>query len=109
MKYFCFRFDVDTHRCLDRGVPNLIKLGKELEVPFTFFVNMGRAVSRMNYFRKIFKKNSVGVAKLSNLDKLGLRDFFIASILNPKVGNNSKVIKLAYEKYINYRCNWVCW
>jgi hypothetical protein len=38
MKYFCFRFDVDTPKCIKKGVPNLISLSKKLDVPFTFFI-----------------------------------------------------------------------
>ncbi len=89
MKYFCFRFDVDTLRCMKRGVPNLLALSKRLHVPFTFFVNMGRGTSRRLYLKKLFaSRNGTGptTAKLSNLQKLGWKDFLITALWNPKVG-----------------------
>lgn len=87
MRYFCFRFDVDTHLCISRGMPNLLRLAAELDVRFTFFVNMGRAISRLDYVRNKTSRGQGGTtAKLSNLKKLGLPGFLTAAILNPRVG-----------------------
>lgn len=89
MKYFCFRFDVDTHRCLTKGVPNLMTLAQSLDVRFTFFVNMGRAVSRKQYLKKSFQRKQVQqsqITKLSNMQKLGVADYMITSLFNPEVG-----------------------
>ena len=92
MKCFCFRFDVDTPKCIQIGVPNLIKLSKELDVPFTFFVNMGRGTSRRSFIKKnlFIKKNNAGdsTQKLSNLSKLGLWHYLFMAITNPQVGNS---------------------
>ena len=54
MKYIAFRFDIDTHKCIQVGVPNLIRLATELDTPFTFFINMGRGTSRRNVIKKFF-------------------------------------------------------
>src|SRR3989344_2925724 len=99
MKYFCFRFDVDTHKCLSKGVPNILQLGKEVDAKFTFFINMGKAVSYTDYLIKLLNKNNkLGKKiKLSNLNKLGLYDFLIAAIVNPSGTSYSGVIKLAHN------------
>lgn len=39
-KTFSFRFNVDTHLCARKGVPNLIALADKLDVRFAFFFNM---------------------------------------------------------------------
>lgn len=100
-KYFCFRFDVDTHRCLRVGIPNLIDLGQELDVSFTFFVNMGRAIIRSHSLQKLVSPNpkqAVKIVKLSNLKKLGVVDYVITSVLNPEVGSSQlNVIKYLYQ------------
>lgn len=93
-RYFCFRFDVDTHRCIRRGVPNLVDLGERIDARFTFFVNMGRAVSRA---RLIPGRRSAagasgaadGAAKLPARAKLGAWDALVAALLNPYVGAGS--------------------
>lgn len=87
MKYFCFRFDVDTHKCLRDGVPLLLTLAKELDVKFTFFINFGQAVHRPSFIKSIFSKtNKKGDASLSALTKLGIKDYFYLSLFNPYVG-----------------------
>lgn len=87
MKRFCFRFDVDTHLCTSKGMPNLLRLADELDVRFTFFVNMGRGVSRLDCLRgRTSRERGPMTAKLSNLQKLGLSGFLTAAILNPRVG-----------------------
>ena len=89
-RYFCFRFDVDTHRCVRRGMPNLLALADDLDARFTFFVNMGRAVSRAHALRRRFRTGTDGAggtaAKLPATAKLGLRDTIIAATINPRVG-----------------------
>lgn len=42
-KLFSFRFDIDSLADIEVGVPNLIDLARELDVRFTFFVNMGKS------------------------------------------------------------------
>ena len=89
-KYVCFRFDVDTHRCLRQGVPPLLELARTLNVPFTFFVNMGRAVSQWDSCRRLLgvapAHQVERITRLPTLHKLGLRDYLVAALLNPRVG-----------------------
>ena len=75
-------------KCIKKGVPNLISLSKKLDVPFTFFINMGRGTSRWSFIKKIIPFGSKSIPhttlKLSNLKKLvnsfhktpGFIDFF---------------------------------
>ena len=102
MKYFCFRFDVDTPKCIKKGVPNLINLSKKLDVPFTFFINMGRGTSRWSFIKKIIPFGSKSIThtilKLSNLKKLGLWDYFIMALFNPQVGNSHPHIIKSLKK-----------
>ena len=102
MKYFCFRFDVDTPKCIKQGVPNLIRLSKKLDVPFTFFINMGRGTSRWSFIKKHFTFRNKAITqtakKLSNLKKLGLWDYFLMAIINPQVGNSHPEIIKSLKK-----------
>ena len=102
MKYFCFRFDVDTPKCLKEGVPNLIRLSKILDVPFTFFINMGRGTSRWSFIKKWRPLRSQPITqtakKLSNLKKLGFWDYFLMALINPKVGNSHPDIIKSLKK-----------
>ena len=86
-KLFSFRFDVDTHRCVRRGVPALSVLGHRLDARFTFFVNMGRAVSRTAILLRFLSGSDPNeAAKYSARTKLGLRGYLEAALLNPEVG-----------------------
>ena len=89
-KLFCFRFDVDTHRCIRHGMPALSTLARRLDAPFTFFVNMGRAVSRSAALGSLISASVPSAvpdaAKYSARTKLGWRGYLEAAILNPKVG-----------------------
>lgn len=92
VKFFCFRFDVDSFRCINKGTPNLIALSKNLNVSFTFFINMGLAASRWISIKKLFSKKNHSangfVYKLSNLKKLGFGDYFLTAVINPPVGSS---------------------
>lgn len=83
-RFLVFRFDVDSHRCIRDGVPKLLSLGRKAEARFTFFVNMGRAVDRLATL--LAMRRGEKAAQLSARQKLGLSDFWIAALLNPKVG-----------------------
>lgn len=95
-KIFSFRFDVDTYKCLSKGVPNLISLGDDLGVKFTFFVNVGKAISLSNYINRTFSKYtpSQSAKSLSALKKLGYIDYLYTALINPKIGEkNVEVLK----------------
>ncbi len=109
-KPICFRFDVDTHRCLNKGTEPLLNLGRKHDVRFTFFVNMGRATDRLavlGSMLKSSKRRDSGdsklehdvSAKLSNLEKLGFRDYLQVVLANPLVGAaNKRVLLRAAEE-----------
>lgn len=109
------RFDIDTHKCIRNGVPNLLDLAEKYDVPFTFFLNTGRAVA---LFDSLFKKNvnegialadeNSGVAEstggmnnegvteqpamMTARQKFGNADFLQAAILNPRLTHYKKQI-----------------
>ncbi len=94
MKIVNFRFDVDTHRCMREGVPNLLDLSRKHNCHFTFFVNMGRAVSlRQSLSKKTNKpqpvSTDINLSKFSPMKKLGLLGYIQAALINPKVGFGS--------------------
>lgn len=79
----CFRFDVDTPRCLVRGMPALLDLAKELDVRFTFYVNTGRAVLRRLHIKT--RGGKVSAKKLSALRKLGPWSYIYTAVRNPRL------------------------
>jgi len=93
-KLFSVRFDVDTHRCVREGMPALARLGRDLGAPFTFFVNMGRAVSRATFIRRALgirgaRGREQVAAKLSARSKLGTGGYLYAALANPPVGSGA--------------------
>lgn len=104
MKYFCFRFDIDSQKCLRDGVPNLLVLANELGVKFTFFVNFGHAVNQISFIKeKLFSQRKMTNVKiLSAFTKLGFKDYVITSLVNPMIGKNDpqilrQIIKSGHE------------
>lgn len=106
MKYFCFRFDIDSQKCLREGVPNLLALAEEMHVKFTFFVHFGRAVNRLSFIKnKLYGCNQqkrIRTKSLSALTKLGLKDYILTSVANPLIGKNDPhilkmIIKSGHE------------
>lgn len=88
MKPAVFRFDVDTHVGMRSGVPNLLDLANALDVRFTFFVNVGRAMSiRHSLARRASRSKANGGPRLGLMRKLGLRGLFETLVLNPRVGS----------------------
>lgn len=97
-----FRFDIDTHKCIRDGVPNLLKIATEYNIPFTFYLNTGRAISIKDSLNNIVNPRIVENAKLmSSLQKLGIVDYFITAIINPVIstykGNIKKIIDSGCE------------
>jgi peptidoglycan/xylan/chitin deacetylase (PgdA/CDA1 family) len=92
------RFDVDTFQCMHQGVPRLLELAKHYEVPITFFVNMGRAVSYREILRKLGQRRypddiAPGTTpKISPVKKIGLRGILYTLLANPRVGLSSRLL-----------------
>ena len=71
-------------------MPALSSLGERLGVPFTFFVNMGRAVSLGALLAARSSASASPVAaKYSARRKLGWSGYLHAALLNPEVGAGS--------------------
>ncbi len=88
MKTFSFRFDIDSLADIEVGVPRLIELGKELDVRFTCFVNMGRS---FNW--KTLGEGQVARGKgSSTIKRLGLSRTLRTVIFNPNIGLSHKKI-----------------
>lgn len=84
------RFDIDTSACLKKGVPSLLDFSSKLNVEFSFFINMGKAVDRSQLLRRFIKKKKTEeyACKLSAVDKLGIDGVLGALFLNRQVGVN---------------------
>ena len=100
MATVCFRFDIDTHKCIRDGVPNLLKIAKKYQVPFTFFLNVGKSVNiiatiKEKFIDKVLYDNNVFM--LSAREKLGLFDYFFAAIINPNIISYKKQIKALFN------------
>lgn len=87
-KVFAFRFDIDTPKCLGQGVPPLLELGERLGAPFTFFLNVGRSVSLLNFLRMKLQPKAVETAPaaaFSALQKLGPASYVYTALCNPRI------------------------
>lgn len=95
MKKVVFRFDIDTHKCIRDGVPNLIKISEKYDIGFTFFLNTGRAIDLKQSFFELFRTNeNVFAAHLGAFKKLGLIDFLEVIFLNPLISDYKHNIQL---------------
>lgn len=95
MAKVAFRFDIDSHKCIRDGVPVLLELSNRYSIPFTFYVNVGRAVSIMDTMHSIRKKKESSeehFQMLSARQKLGIKDYIYAAVVNPMLGNYKKNI-----------------
>lgn len=95
MSYVVFRFDIDSHVCMKQGVPILLDVSKKYDVPFTFFLNAGRAVSVWDTLSAILKKdkNNDSYNMLTAYQKLGGKQYFYAAVRNPKMIKYKKQIQ----------------
>lgn len=94
VKTFSFRFDIDSLADIEAGVPKLIELAKELDVRFTFFVNMGKSFN----WKVVSDQWSVAGEKTalsrhsSTMRRLGLWRTFRTVVINPNIGLSHKKI-----------------
>lgn len=102
MKRIVFRFDVDTHKCIRDGVPNLLRLGETYQTGFSFFLNAGKAVSLTDSVRDIIsrggvKSDSEEVLMMSARQKLGTADYVKAAFLNPDIACYKTSVRKLYH------------
>jgi len=88
-KLFTFRWDVDHRVCVTDGIPRIKELCRDLGVPNTFFVNMGRSTNLREWLGKGLAGSK---AKLNDMEavhlvkKTGLARFAIETVLSRPVG-----------------------
>ena len=99
MTTLAIKVDVDTDRGTRIGVPNLLRLFAELEIPATFLFslgpdNTGRAIKRI--FRPGFLKK---VSRSGVVSVYGFRTLLNGTLLpGPHIGKrNEKVINETYK------------
>lgn len=80
------RFDVDTIADLKHGIPRLIKLADVEGIPFTFFINPGKAINYTLIAKKIFNFPSSSSGKFSTLQRIGLKYWLLTILTNPYIG-----------------------
>lgn len=84
MNTIAIRFDIDTHKCIRDGVPRLLALSERYGVPFTFFLNTGRAVDLRDSLQALFRPGPADAAPhLSARAKLGTADYLYCAVCNP--------------------------
>jgi peptidoglycan/xylan/chitin deacetylase (PgdA/CDA1 family) len=85
-------------------VPNILELAKSNQVKFTFFINMGKSVSRYEMLKNIICKKSTNSAhsngtpiSLSAYRKLGIKDYIQIVLFNPSIKNYKSEIRSIVE------------
>jgi peptidoglycan/xylan/chitin deacetylase (PgdA/CDA1 family) len=87
-KTFSFRFDIDSLADIETGVPRLLELGRELDVRFTFFVNMGKSFN----WKTLGKGQGARGKGYSTTKRLGLLRTLRTIVFNPDIGLSHKKI-----------------
>ena len=101
IKSLIVRFDIDTHKCLKKGVPRLLPVLESLGIKAVFFVTMGRQISLKEIVINSAGKRRVNfstyekVRKISILKKLGILETLRVLLFNPLIGQ--KNIPLLHE------------
>ncbi|MGF2733415.1 polysaccharide deacetylase family protein [Marinobacter sp. DUT-1] len=94
MSRLILRFDIDTIACLKKGVPPLLALARQEDLPMTFFANLGKAVNWSGVVRSRLERGAAGAIKAESLaasSKLGWPSLLRTVIMDPlvsKVGRN---------------------
>lgn len=92
MRKIAFRFDIDSPKCIEVGVPNLLRLAREKNVKFNFMVNCGRSIDfRLSLKAAICKsptpagEAAARAPRLSARRKLGLYHYIHCALMNPRL------------------------
>lgn len=102
MRTLCIRFDIDTPTCLGEGVPRLLDMSARLDIRCTFFLSVGRAVSRSGALGRMITRSRARTPRatgFSSLHKLGAQRYARLALLNPWIGRSAPrlVERLAAE------------
>jgi peptidoglycan/xylan/chitin deacetylase (PgdA/CDA1 family) len=87
-RWFSFRWDVDHHACVTDGLPRILRVCREIGVPNTFFVNMGRSTDLSEWLRG-FRKSKAKLTDMSSVSlvkKAGWPRFLKETMLARPVG-----------------------
>jgi peptidoglycan/xylan/chitin deacetylase (PgdA/CDA1 family) len=88
-RLFSFRWDVDHRVCMTDGMPRILEVCREFDVPNTFFINMGRSTNLREWLGKGVSKSR---AKLKDreavhlIQKTGWPRFTLETVLSRPVG-----------------------
>lgn len=85
----CFRFDIDSDRCLRDGTRALSDVAARFGVVFTFFAHMGRATHRPRALADVVRRpggDTPRPSRLSPRRKLGTAGTVRLLVANPRVG-----------------------
>ena len=88
-RLFSFRWDVDHRVCVTDGIPRIREVCRELGVPNTFFVNMGRSTNLREWLGKGLARSRAKLADMEAIHlirKTGLARFAIETVLSRPVG-----------------------
>ena len=87
---FCLRVDVDTFEGITKGLPKVSTLIKKFEIPITVYLSLGKYATGRNLFRKINKKEKIGL-KIPPWERNSIKSLFRGILLPVKrIGNNEK-------------------
>ena len=95
MKTLCVRFDIDTPTCLREGVPPLLELNERLGFKSSYFLSVGRAISRLGTLRRMAGRKGARTERAAGLSarrKLGTAGYIRLALLNPDIGRGAPEI-----------------
>ena len=88
-KLFSFRWDIDHRACITDGLPRIRELCRDLGVPNTFFVNLGRSTNLREWLGKGLHKTRSKLKDKQSvhlIEKIGWPRFALETLLARPVG-----------------------
>ncbi len=88
-RLFAFRWDVDHRVCITDGIPRIRAVCRELGVPHTFFVNLGRSTNLRAWLGKGFERSREKLGDMEAVHlirKTGWPRFMLETVLSRPVG-----------------------
>ena len=86
---FSFRWDVDHRVCVTDGLPRIRAVCRELKVPNTFFINMGRSTNLREWLGAGFARSRSKLKDkeaINLIEKTGWFRFIVETLLSRPVG-----------------------
>jgi peptidoglycan/xylan/chitin deacetylase (PgdA/CDA1 family) len=88
-KLFSFRWDIDHRACMTDGLPIIMQVCEELQVPNTFFVNMGKSTNLREWIGKGLrgsKAKFTDTESVNLIQKIGWARFLYETVRGRPVG-----------------------